>query len=204
METPLKDALTNIGFSGEYILQVGFNPVALHEDLLIEEIYLSLNGDLPTLNDQVVCEAFAPIFTPFPGVVCNQEHVYYLPVDLLAHDYPHLSSLGGFKVRTANSSTSASASCGGNPGGDGSGANNSDLQGKGKSSREDRPEEGGGSNHEGGDGGDDPGSPSGGDSSPDPGFQFTFKSTLSIKTGDTISHDVTTLANAVIKVSSSC
>jgi hypothetical protein len=131
MEAPLQAAFANIGFSGEYILQVGFNPVVLHEGLLIEEIYLSLNGDLPTLNDQIVSETFASIFTPFPGVVCTQEHVYYLPVDFLAHGYPHLSSLGGFKVRTANSSASASASGGGSPGGDGSGADNGDLHGKG-------------------------------------------------------------------------
>ena len=204
MEAPLQAAFANIGFSGEYILQVGFNPVVLHEGLLIEEIYLSLNGDLPILNDQVVCEAFAPIFTPFPGVVCIQEHVYYLPVDPLAFGYPHLSSLGGFKVRTANNSASAStsASGGGSPGRDESG--NGDLHGKGKS-RQDRPEAGGGGEggkDDGDDAGDVPGKPGGGDSTPDPGFHITLKSMLSIKTGSTVSHDVTTRVNAAIMVSS--
>jgi hypothetical protein len=206
MEAPLQAAFANIGFSGEYILQVGFNPVALHEGLLIEEIYLSLNGDLPTLDDQVVSGTFAPIFTPFPGVVCTQERVYYLPVDPLASGYPHLSSLGAFEVRTANNSESPSASGGGCPGSDESG--NGDTHGKGKS-REDRSEAGGGGEggkDEGGDDGDDPGKPSGGDSSPDPRFHITFKSMLSIEleAGGAVSHYVTTLVDAVITVSSSC
>ncbi|KAH9976404.1 hypothetical protein BGW80DRAFT_917017 [Lactifluus volemus] len=202
METPLQDALAIIGFSGEYILQVGFNPIALQEGLLIEEIYLSLNGDLPFLNDQPEHETFASIFTPFPGVVCTKEHVYYLPVDPLAHGYPHLSSLGGFKVRTANNSASASASAsasgGGSPGSDESG--NGDLRGKGKS-REDRPgAEGGGEGgkDEGDDASDVSGKPGGGDSTPDPGFHITLKSMLSIKTGSTVSHDVTTRVNAAV------
>jgi hypothetical protein len=109
METPLQAAFANIDFSGEYVLQVGFSQVALHEGLLIEEIYLSLNGELPTLNDQVICGAFASIFAPFPGVVCTQERVCYLPVNSPAHGYRDLSSLGGFKVRTTSSGTSTSA-----------------------------------------------------------------------------------------------
>jgi hypothetical protein len=42
--------------------------------------------------------------------------------------------------------------------------------------------------------------PMGGDSYPDPGFHIVLKSMLSIKTGSTVSHDVTTRVNAAIKV----
>jgi hypothetical protein len=207
METPLQAAFATIDFSDEYILQVGFNEAALHESLLIEEIYLFLNGDLSALNDQVVCEAFASVFTPFPGVVYTQESIYHLPVDPPSHGFRHLSSLDGFNIRTASPGTSSGAGGAGTPGRDRSG--NDDHRGKGKS-REDRPDSGegkeGGNNEGGGedDGGDDPdpGKPSGGGNPRKAGFDITLKSMLSIKAGDTVSHYVTTRMNAVITVCS--
>ncbi|KAH9965686.1 hypothetical protein BGW80DRAFT_1563066 [Lactifluus volemus] len=200
MEAPLRATFASIGFSDEYILQAGFNEAALHESLLIEEIYLFLNGDLPALTDQAICEAFSSVFVPFPGVVCTRGHVYHLPVDPAAHGpFRHLSSLGDFN---AGPSTSSGAGDEGTPGRDESG--NGDHRGKGKS-REDRPEgRRGKEDEEGGDDGGgndpDPGVPSGGDNPRKSGIYITLKSTVSIKTGDTISHDVTTRADAVITV----
>ncbi|KAH9961171.1 hypothetical protein BGW80DRAFT_1360468 [Lactifluus volemus] len=175
METQLQAIFATIGFSDEYVLQVGFNETALREGLLVEEIYLSVNGDLPTFNDHTVCKAFASVFTPFPGVVYTREHIDYLPVDPPAHRFRHLSSLGGFKVRTASSSTSTGAEGKWTVGRDEGGE--SDRSGKGKS-REDRSGAGRGMN-EGGDnddGGDDPDpeEPGGGCSSRKPGFYITL------------------------------
>ena len=208
METQLKAVFATIGFSDEYILQVGFNEAALREGLLVEEIYLSVNGDLPTFNDQTVCKAFASVFTPFPGVVYTRARIDYLPVDPPAHRFRHLSSLGGFTVKTASPSTSTGAGGKGTLGCDESGKG--DGGGKGKS-REDQSGSGGG--NDGGknergdndDGGDDPDpeEPSGGGcSSLKPGFYITLKATMSIKGGGKVSHDITTRVNAVIKVCS--
>jgi hypothetical protein len=159
METQLQSIFATIGFGDEYVLQVGFNETALREGLLVEEIYLSVNGDLPTFNDQTVCKAFASVFAPFPGVVYTRERIDYLPVDPPAHRFRHLSSLGGFKVRTASSSTSTGAEGKRTVGRDEGGE--SDRGGKGKS-REDWSGPGrgkSGGKDEGGDnddGGDDP------------------------------------------------
>jgi hypothetical protein len=208
METRLQAIFATVGFSDEYVLQVGFNETALCEGLLVEEIYLSVNGDLPTFNVQTTRKAFSSVFAPFPGVVYTRERIHYLPVDPPAHRFRHLSSLGGFKVRNASPSTSAGAGGKGTLGRDESDKN--DRSGKGKS-REDQSGGGGGNggrkNERGDDdgGGDDPDpeEPSGGGSSSlKPGFYITLKSTMSINSGGMVSHDITTRMTAVIKVCS--
>ena len=61
-------AFMDVGFGGEYRIQVGFNQSALHEGMLVEEISIFIDKDLQVSED-IACTAFAAVFAPFPGVV---------------------------------------------------------------------------------------------------------------------------------------
>ena len=78
--TQLLAAFKNVGFGGEYRIQVGFNPLALHEGMLVEEISIFLDKDLQVSEDNA-CTTFASVFVPFPGVVYTPRQVYSIPVD---------------------------------------------------------------------------------------------------------------------------
>lgn len=205
IEKPLKLALSTLSIGNEYVLQAGFNKAALHKGILLEELYLTLIGDLPELNDQALSGAMANVFAPFPGVVYTRKQSYTISIDLPTRGFRLVSSLGagGFKMTTLSTSTGTSSGAGGegNPGGNG----NEDRKGK---SREvpDHHDRNDGSKDEEGNGDDDPGDPdpgqpSEGGSSPRGGLYLTLTSKISIKAGDNISHVVSTRLDALIKVS---
>ena len=50
------------------MIQVGFNETSLREGMLVEEIYLLLDGELRTSEDHI-CTTLGPVFAPFPGIV---------------------------------------------------------------------------------------------------------------------------------------
>jgi hypothetical protein len=67
IEKPLQDALSALGINTEYVIQVGFNKAALQMGIVLEELYLTM----PT--DQVLSEAMAGVFAPFPGMVYTRK-----------------------------------------------------------------------------------------------------------------------------------
>lgn len=81
MERHLLETLAQLRYDGLYRVQVGFNELMLEKGLRIEEIYLSLDADLETLSDSVVCPAFEEVFAPFPGMVWTPGKVYQVLAD---------------------------------------------------------------------------------------------------------------------------
>ena len=115
-ELPLRMAFADVRFEGDYKIQVGFNESMLQKGVLVEEIYLLLEGTLQVSED-VVCMAFSPVFSPFPGTIYTQGKTYYLPVDLQdqgAHPFLALSTMSG--VVEANDGGSAQGGGGGDVG----------------------------------------------------------------------------------------
>jgi hypothetical protein len=208
IEEPLQLALSALHINNEYVVQVGFHKAALQKGILLEELYLTLIGDLPMLNDQALSETMAGIFAPFPGVVYTRNQPYYIPVDLPTDEFRFVSSLGDFKTNTLGTSTGTSTAVlvggegipGGNGNEDGK-ENPGDMPGRGD--EKDGSKDEGDHKHDGGDdpGDPDPGQPSGGGSSPSASgeLHLALKSKISIKTGDHISHTVSTRLDVSIK-----
>jgi hypothetical protein len=201
IEKPIQDALSALGIGNEYVIQVGFNKEALQKGIVLEELYLTLNGDLPTLNRQALSEAMTAIFSPFPGVVYTINQLYHIPIDPPTQ-FCHVSALGGFTLSTSTGTNTGAV-------GEGIFGGNGNEERKGKSREVPREDGNNGSKDEGGYGDDeqdnsgdpDPGQPSGGGSSPG-GLELTLKSKVTIKAGDHISHIVSMQLDALIKVSS--
>ena len=111
LEPVLLAALTNLQFEGQYMIQVGFNETSLREGMLVEEIYLLLDGELQTSEDHI-CTTLGPVFAPFPGIVYTRLETYHVPIDLPPQDsVRRLLELGG-KVRTVRNAGNASGSGG--------------------------------------------------------------------------------------------
>jgi len=62
------------------MIQVGFNEHVLQQRMLLEEIHLLLDGNLP-LAEPEICTTPAPIFAPFPEIILIPGETFYLPVD---------------------------------------------------------------------------------------------------------------------------
>ena len=73
-------ALGNLQFEGQYMIQVGFNETSLRGGMLIEEIYLLLDGELQSSEDRI-CATLGPVFAPFPVTVYTHLQTYYVPID---------------------------------------------------------------------------------------------------------------------------
>ena len=111
LEPVLLTALINLQFEGQYMIQVGFNETSLREGMLVEEIYLLLDGELRTPEDHI-CTTLGPVFAPFPGIVYTRLETYYVPIDLPPQDsVRRLLELGG-KVRVVRNAGNASGSGG--------------------------------------------------------------------------------------------
>jgi len=80
LEPVLAKALANLQFEGEYMIQVGFNETSLQEGMLVEEIYLLLDGELQSSEDHI-CATLRAVFAPFPGIVYTRLQTYYVPID---------------------------------------------------------------------------------------------------------------------------
>ena len=80
LESILLAALTNLQFEGEYMIQVGFNETSLREGMLVEEVYLLLDGELQSSEDHI-CAILGPVFAPYPGIVYTRLQTYYVPID---------------------------------------------------------------------------------------------------------------------------
>ena len=105
-ETQLLAAFTDVGFGGEYRIQVGFNQSALHAGMLVEEISLFLDEDLQVSEDDA-CITFSAVFAPFPGVVYAPKQAYSIPVDLPIGDV--LRTLQGPVAKTRATAASANS-----------------------------------------------------------------------------------------------
>ena len=79
-EPALVAVLTNLQFEGQYMMQVGFNETSLRERMLVEEIYLLLNGELASSEDHI-CTMLGAVFAPFPGIVYTPLRTYHVPID---------------------------------------------------------------------------------------------------------------------------
>ena len=108
-ETQLLTAFTNVGFGGEYRIQVGFNLSALYDGMLVEEIFMFLDKDLQVSEDNV-CTAFAAVFAPFPGVVYAPRQAYSIPADPPTRGVPCTMQgpVGRTQATAANSGTTSS------------------------------------------------------------------------------------------------
>ena len=102
-------AFIDVGFGGEYIVQVGFNQSALHVGMLVEEISIFLDKDLQVSEDDA-CTTFAAVFAPFPGVVYAPRQTYSIPVDPPTGDVLHTMQgpVGRTQGITANGGTTGS------------------------------------------------------------------------------------------------
>ena len=110
----LLTALTSLRFEGQYMIQVGFNETSLKEGMLIEEIYLLLDGDIQSSEDHI-CATLGDVFAPFPGIVYTPLQTHYVPIDPPRQgSISRLLELGG-KFRTVQDTghTSGSGGAGG-------------------------------------------------------------------------------------------
>ena len=107
--TQLLAAFTDVGFRGEYRIQVGFNQSALHAGMLVEEISIFLDKNLQVSED-AVCTTFAAVFAPFPGVVYASSQAYSVPADPPTGDVLHTMQgpVGRTQGITANGGTTGS------------------------------------------------------------------------------------------------
>ena len=80
LQPALREGLAHAAFEGQYMIRVGFNEAMLQQGMLLEEIHLSLDGNL-RLPEKEISMIFAPIFSPFPGIVFTPEETFYLRVD---------------------------------------------------------------------------------------------------------------------------
>ena len=111
LESILLEALTNLQFEGEYMIQVGFNETSLREGILVEEVYLLLDGELQSSEDHI-CAILGPVFAPYPGIVYTRLQTYYVPIDPPPQgSVGRLLELGG-KVRAVQNTGNTSGSGG--------------------------------------------------------------------------------------------
>ena len=203
-------AFTDVGFGGEYSIQVGFNQSALHAGMLVEEISIFLDEDLQVSEDDA-CTAFSAVFAPFPGVVYTPGQTYSIPVDPPTGDV----------LRTMQDPVGRTWATAANSGTTGSGETsraveaNSTYGGHATKNKTNEKHQAGGGGGSGGPDDDDSddsphGSPKfpGGDlpkgTGDQPGVRhlnIDFSSTLSITTeGGTVSHELQTASGVSIKV----
>ena len=209
-KTQLLVAFTDVGFGGEYSIQVGFNQSALHAGMLVEEISIFLDEDLQVSEDDA-CTAFSAVFAPFPGVVYTPGQTYSIPVDPPTGDV----------LRTMQDPVGRTWATAANSGTTGSGETsraveaNSTYGGHATKNKTNEKHQAGGGGGSGGPDDDDSddsphGSPKfpGGDlpkgTGDQPGVRhlnIDFSSTLSITTeGGTVSHELQTASGVSIKV----
>ena len=212
--TQLLVAFADVGFRGEYRMQVGFNQSALHEGMSVEEISIFLNKDLQVSED-IACTTFAAVFAPFPGVVYAPKQAYFIPVDPPTGNVLRTiqGPVGRTRATAANSGTTGSRAASSSRGVEvnstprGHAANN--MNEKHQARR------GGGSGgpDDDGSGSDSDDSPNGSPKVPSGGLpkgrdkpevrllNIGFSSTLSITTeGGTVSHELEIASDVSIKV----
>jgi len=214
LEPVLLAALTNLQFEGHYMIQVGFNETSLREGMLIEEIYLLLDGELQSSEDYI-CATLGAVFALFPGIVYTPHQTYYVPIDPPPQgSVGRLLELGG-KVRAVQNTGNASGSGAGGaspPQSKGTGHDNQKKSGGQNANKQGREKEGG---REPGDQGDSSSDDDDDDSKGKgrdldakhkgkepghgPGLNISFSSSLSIKGSDG-TQKVTAAANIDITV----
>ena len=204
--TQLLAAFTEVGFKGEYRIQVGFNQSVLHAGMLVEEISLFLDEDLQVSEDDA-CTTFSAVFAPFPGVVYTPGQTHSILVDPPTGNVLTMQDPVGRTLATA--ANSGITGSGGTSRGVEANSSYSGHAAKIKTDEKHQARGGGGSGGQDDEDSDDSphGSPKvpGGDLPT--GNQFGirhldigFSSTLSITTGGSVSHEIETASDVSIEV----